>query len=263
MGDRSHRGVGHDRSPVARRDRDRERIRPGERSAAVRMREPTRRRRGQHRDEPALGKPSPPVSEHARREAAPRDDHACALRWIGKRGAHDLLEHEVAERTVTVPALEALLRLDQERPSCVDRGRASRARPPARARARSSRGCPHTRSARAVLRRQAVRAPALQPPTCVGGGHGVANARWLKRRTGQPRLPPCRRSSRSGLTATGWPTAARNGTSEHESEYAVELSSSSCPSRRAPPARRPSPDRTDGARARRCRCRHAPPHARR
>ena len=49
------------------------------------------------------------------------------------------------------------------------------------------------------------------------------NARVAKRTVGQPRSCATRRSARSGFTATGLPTASRNGTSECESEYAVEL----------------------------------------
>ena len=79
------------------------------------MREPTGRRRRERGHEPALGQPPHPVPEDAGREAAPRDDDARALRRIVERRAHDLVEHEVAERAVPVPALEALLGLERAR----------------------------------------------------------------------------------------------------------------------------------------------------
>ena len=113
----THRDIRDDRCAVARRDRDRERVRPGERLAVVRMRQATRRRCGEHGDKTTLGEAPHPVAEDPRRKAAPDDDHACSLRRICEGRAQDLLEHEIAERAVPVPALEALLRFEQQRTS--------------------------------------------------------------------------------------------------------------------------------------------------
>ena len=114
--DRAHRDVGDDRPPVRARDRDRERIRPGQRLAALGMRQPRRRRRRQRRDQAALGELAHPVPEHPGREAvARRRPHGP---WpAGPRAARGRL-----------------------RPGSGSRGR--RARPSARTRARrgSSRG---------------------------------------------------------------------------------------------------------------------------
>ena len=77
------------------------------------MRKATGRRRRERGYEPALGQATDPVPEDAAREAAPRDHDARALRRMVERRTHDLLEHEVAERPVAVPALEALLGLDE------------------------------------------------------------------------------------------------------------------------------------------------------
>ena len=241
--DRAHRHVGDDRLPVTRRDRDRERVRAGERRAAIRVRQSARRRRGQRRDEAAVGEPSRPVAEHAGREAAARDDDARALGRIGERGAHDLLEHEVAERSVAVPALEALLRLDQQRPS--GRIEVERLEP------RDAREVRATvfpwRSAYSKCASRASTAGGASPSAasraaCLVRGHRVAKARSAEAPHRPAPSAATRRSSRSGLTATGWPTASRNGTSEWESEYAVELARSS-PSvaRELARARPPSP----------------------
>ncbi len=57
---------------------------------------------------------------------------------------------------------------------------------------------------------------------CLGFVHRVENALSLNRSTRQLRSAAIARSFRSGFTATGWPTASRNGTSLAESEYAVD-----------------------------------------
>ena len=62
---------------------------------------------------PPYGEPADPVAECAGREAPSGDDDARPLGRIGERRAHDLLEHEVAERAAPVPALEAFPGLDE------------------------------------------------------------------------------------------------------------------------------------------------------
>src|ERR671922_280916 len=102
----AHRDVGDERAPVRARDRDRERVRPGERVAARWMREPGGRGRGQGGREPTPGELPHPVAEHARGEAAAGDDHAGVLRRAGELRLHDRGEGEGAERAGAVPALE-------------------------------------------------------------------------------------------------------------------------------------------------------------
>ena len=199
----THGNVRDDRRPVARRDRDCERVRPGERLAAIRMRQATRRRCGENADETTLGESPHPVAEHPCRKASSSDDHASAFRWVGDGRAHDLLEHEVAERTVPVPALEALLRFEQERTSCrieVERLEPVDPRetvPDLPAPFRVLEMCDEC-----VDRRQ------LQPKRRQAGPrlakrHRPGNAIVLKRSVGQPRVLATRRSSRSALTAIG------------------------------------------------------------
>ena len=55
VGEVPHRDVGDDRAAVGRRDRDRERVRPGQLRPAVGMAEPARRGRGERGDEAAFG----------------------------------------------------------------------------------------------------------------------------------------------------------------------------------------------------------------
>jgi hypothetical protein len=66
------------------------------------MRQATRRRCGEHGHETTVGQSPNPVAEAPRRKAAADDDHACTLRRVGEGRAHDLLEHEIAERIVGV-----------------------------------------------------------------------------------------------------------------------------------------------------------------
>ena len=69
-------------------------------------------------DEAGSGETAHPVPEDTRREAALRDDHARVRRRAREHRAHDLVEHEVAERAVPVPALEPVLGEEPARASC-------------------------------------------------------------------------------------------------------------------------------------------------
>ena len=115
---RSHGHVRDERVAVARGNRDRERVGPGQRWAALRMRKPTGRGRRQHRDQPALGEPPNPVAEHTTRETALGDHEPRARGRTRQRRPHDLLQDEIAERASSVPALEPFLGHDSGRP-CV------------------------------------------------------------------------------------------------------------------------------------------------
>ncbi len=114
-GDRAHRDVGDDRLAVAARDPDRERIRAGELRPALRMAETGRRGRGQDADEPAVGEPADVVAEHPGGERPLADDEARVRGRPLELRAHDPPEDEVADRAAAVPALEALVLLEQRR----------------------------------------------------------------------------------------------------------------------------------------------------
>ena len=92
-------------SPSTGRDRDRERVRPGQRLAAARGRQPPRRGRRQQGDVARLGEAPHPVAERARREAARGDDQAGAVDSFGDDVVADRGEGEVAERAVPVPSV--------------------------------------------------------------------------------------------------------------------------------------------------------------
>jgi hypothetical protein len=76
------------------------------------MREAPGRGRRQRRDEARLGEPANPVAEDTAREAAFGNDDACTPRRPYERRVHDLVEHEVAEGSTSVPAFEPLVRDD-------------------------------------------------------------------------------------------------------------------------------------------------------
>src|SRR6185503_6882713 len=71
--------------------------------------------RRQHADETAVGKPPHMMAEHPGRER-PLAHHEARVRGrVLELRAHDPPEHEVADRTTAVPALEAVLLLEQRR----------------------------------------------------------------------------------------------------------------------------------------------------
>ena len=72
VGDAPHRDVGDERRAVRARDADRERVRAGQRRAAVGRGEPPRRGRGQRRDEAAVGEAAHPVAERSRSGSSAR-----------------------------------------------------------------------------------------------------------------------------------------------------------------------------------------------
>jgi len=79
------------------------------------MAEAPRRGCSQHADEAALGEAADVIAEHPGREGALADDEARMRGRPRELSAHDVPEHEVADRARAVPALEALLVLDQPR----------------------------------------------------------------------------------------------------------------------------------------------------
>src|SRR3954454_2839879 len=79
------------------------------------MREPPRRRRSEHADEPAGGEAADVVPEHPGGEGPLADDEASVRRRRGELRAHDPAEHEITDRAAAVPALEAVLLLEQRR----------------------------------------------------------------------------------------------------------------------------------------------------
>src|SRR5260221_5925535 len=69
MRDSAHGDVGHDRPPVTRGNRDRQRIRARQGWTSVRMWQPPRGGRSENRHEPTAGQPPRPVAECPGREA--------------------------------------------------------------------------------------------------------------------------------------------------------------------------------------------------
>ena len=82
VGDRAHRDVGDERPAVARGDRDRERVRPGQRRPARGRRQTAGRGGGEQRDQAAVRQLPRPVAERAGRERLRADDQAGT---IGRR----------------------------------------------------------------------------------------------------------------------------------------------------------------------------------
>ena len=109
VGHLSHRHVRDQGPAVGAGHGDRERVRAGERLAALGVGEPRRRGGRQRRDEPVLGELPHPVAEVARREAARGGDQAGAGRRVEELRLDDPREDEIAERAVSLPALVAVL----------------------------------------------------------------------------------------------------------------------------------------------------------
>ena len=107
VGHTSHGDVAHDRRARGARDGDRKRVRPGELRPTLWMAEARRRRRGQHGQEPALGKPPHPVTEHPGGKAVVRDDEPCGFGRILELPRADRRQSQVAERAAALPALVA------------------------------------------------------------------------------------------------------------------------------------------------------------
>lgn len=68
-----------------------------------------RRGRGDRADEATLGEPAGVVAEHAGGEAVGGCDHTSMHGRVGELGAHDRLEHEVADGAASLPALVPIL----------------------------------------------------------------------------------------------------------------------------------------------------------
>ena len=111
VGHASHRDVADDRSTDGARDGDRKRVRPGELGPTVWMAQARRRRRRQHGQEPALGEPPRPVTEHPGGKTVVRDDEPCGLGRILELAGADRRQGQVAERPAAFPALIARLGL--------------------------------------------------------------------------------------------------------------------------------------------------------
>src|SRR5581483_4107051 len=171
----------------------------------------------EHADEPGIGEAPHVVREHAGRERPLADDDARMLGRPRQLLVDDTREHEVADRAVSVPALEAGL---------VHRQRRTRARVVAleRLEPRDAR-VPVPRFAAPLgvveVRPEREHGRLVEPERGESPQGLVAFHRETNSSTGHPRAAAIRRSLRSGLTATGLPTASRNGRSVCESEYAV------------------------------------------
>ena len=154
------------RRAVRARDADRERVRAGQRRAAVGCGEPRRRGRGQRCRQPALGEAAHPVAERAGREAAPRRRRRGRARAASASAASQIArERQVAERAGAVPALVARLGDDPlgraRRVEAVER-----LQPVDRARARGSacRAAPRRRSGRRASAASASEKPRAREP---------------------------------------------------------------------------------------------------
>lgn len=108
-GDPPHRDVGNQRTTVGVGNRNRDRVRPGERRAPVGVRQPSGRGCRENGNEAALGEPPRPVTENARREAGRRHDQPHAIWWVRKLRVAHRGKRQVTERSPAIPALERRL----------------------------------------------------------------------------------------------------------------------------------------------------------